>query len=162
MHQPPINPRWLFFYENPESATRVEFELRRETLKHCGVDSVEDYFSKRAELIRYLTHDWLRFTKDKVDRENKNQSKSTTLKLWRDVQDSFAEWAGSPTDQKLEPLPKGKTDVSQLFKQMFGLGITAGKYQDINFSSLEELLEYITEGVALVGRGKANVFHGAP
>jgi hypothetical protein len=111
-------------------------------------------------LIHYVTHDWLRLTQDKVDRENKNQSKSTTLKFWRDVQKSFGEWAGAPDDQKLKPLPKGKTDVSQLFKQMFGLGITAGKYQDINLSTLEELLKYINEGVALVGRGKASVFSG--
>ena len=37
--------------EMPSAATRVEFELRREALKERGIDTVEDYYVKRADLV---------------------------------------------------------------------------------------------------------------
>ncbi|HSQ42902.1 MAG TPA: hypothetical protein VLM37_11535, partial [Fibrobacteraceae bacterium] len=85
----------------PESAIRVEFELGRDFLKKKGVDSVEDYYTKRAALLNYVTHDWMRFTQNQVDRENKNQSKAMTLPIWQQVRDYFLQWAGSNWDAEL-------------------------------------------------------------
>lgn len=135
----------------PSAATRIEFELRRETLKKRGMDSVEDYYAKRADLIDYLTHDWLRFTTDKVDRENKNQSKAKTLPLWKNVQKAFKNWTGEPPGKLLEPLPKEQADVRNLIKQAVGVCKTAAEYQGKNLKSIEDLIEYVKISTSAYG-----------
>lgn len=127
----------------PSAATRVEFELRREALKERGIDTVEDYYTKRADLVAYLTYDWLRFTVNKVDRENKNQSKARTLRLWNKVRKAFKRWTGEPAGQSLEPLPKARANVRNLLKQTIGVARTAAGYQGETPVDLEELLDYI-------------------
>jgi len=129
--------------EMPSCATRVEFEMRRDALKERGIDAVEDYYAKRADLVAYLTYGWLRFTANKVDRENKNQSKARTLPLWNRVRKAFKAWAGNPTGEPLTPLDKEQADVKNLLKQLMGVGQTAAKYQGQKIETIEELLAYI-------------------
>ncbi len=137
--------------EMPFAATRVEFELRREALKDRGIDTVEDYYAKRADLIAYLTHDWLRFTANKVDRENKNQSKTRMLPLWNKVSKAFKNWAGSPLGLTLEPLPKEKADVRNLIKQAVGAITAAAGFQDVKLKNLEEAIDYLKKITADYG-----------
>lgn len=129
--------------EMPAAATRVEFELRRDALKERGIDTVEDYYSKRADLVAYLTYDWLRFTANPVDRENKNQSKARMHPLWNQVRKAFKNWAGSPLGLPLEPLPKEKADVRNLLKQLLGVGQAAARFQGKEIRTVAELLEYV-------------------
>jgi len=131
----------------PDVATRVEFEMHREALAKRGVGSVESYFAKRADLIHYLTHEWLRLTEHAVDRENKNQSKASILAQWAMVQSGFQEWTGTPRGLPLDPLPKERVPVTQLIKQIRGVGKRAGKDQGKTFANTEELLAYINEQV---------------
>lgn len=131
----------------PEAATRVEFELRREALKERGIDTVEDYYAKRADLVHYLTHDWLRLTANKVDRENKNQSKARTLPLWNKIRKAFKRWAGEPPGMSLEPLPKASANVRNLMKQGFGVVQSAARYQGKEINTVGKLLEYAEEYV---------------
>lgn len=135
----------------PEAATRVEFELRRAALKERGVDTVEDYYAKRADLIHYLTTKWLRFTANKVDRENKNQSKARTLPLWNQVRKAFKKWAGEPPGKSLAPLDKEQADVRNLIKQLMGVGQTAAEYQGQTITTVEELLAYIEASTSKYG-----------
>lgn len=60
-------------------ATRVEFQIRRQALKDRGIDSCEDYFRLRSELIRYLTHQYIRFIEEKVTNGHHSRSKPCTL-----------------------------------------------------------------------------------
>jgi hypothetical protein len=131
--------------EMPSAATRVEFELRRESLKDRGIDTVEDYYAKRADLVAYLTYDWFRFTANKVDRENKNQSKARMLPLWNQVRKAFKNWAGSPPGLPLEPLPKEKANVRNLLKQALGAAQAAARYQGKDINTVGGLLEYLEE-----------------
>lgn len=135
----------------PENAVRVEFELRRKALKERGIDSVEDYYAKRADLIHYLTTQWLRFTANKVDRENKNQSKSRTLPLWNKVRKAFKKWAGDPPGKSLAPLPKEQADVRNLIKQLLGVGQTAAAYQGKELLTIEDLIEYVKTSTSTYG-----------
>lgn len=137
--------------EMPSAATRVEFELRREALKDRGIDTVEDYYAKRADLIHYLTHNWLRFTANKVDRENKNQSKARTLPLWNKVRKAFKRWAGEPAGRSLEPLPKGRANVRNLIKQLLGVGQAAAEYQGKEIRTVEEFLDYVKSSASDYG-----------
>ena len=131
--------------EMPSAATRVEFELRRDALKDRGIDTVEDYYAKRADLVHYLTHDWLRFTANKVDRENKNQSKARTLPLWNKIRKAFKRWAGEPVGRSLEPLQKGKANVRNLIKQAVGVVLAAARFQGKEITSWEGLIAYMNE-----------------
>jgi len=130
----------------PEAATRVEFELRRDALKERGIDTVEDYYAKRADLVAYLTYDWLRFTANPVDRKNKNQSKARMLPLWNQVRKAFKNFAGSPPGLPLEPLPKEKADVRNLLKQLLGVGQAAARFQGKEIRTVPEFLEYVAAG----------------
>jgi hypothetical protein len=133
----------------PDQAARVEFEIRREALKNRGIDSVDDYFQKRADLMNYLVHEWFRLTTETVDRKNKNQSRAEVLPLWKDVQTAFESWAGSPAGCSLEPLSLEAVDVTQMFKQALGVIRTAAQCQGRNYLSTEELLSYAMFGLRL-------------
>jgi len=135
----------------PLAAIRVEYELHREALKDRGIDSVEDYYKKRADLIHYLTHDWLRFTANPVDRENKNQSKARTLPLWNKVRKAFKRWAGEPPGLSLEPLPKEKANVRNLIKQALGVAQAAAGFQGKELKTTKALLRYIRQTAADYG-----------
>ena len=137
----------------PDKAIRVEFELRRDALKERGIDSVDDYFTKRADLVNYLVRGWFRFTTESVDRENKNQSRAEVLPLWKDVQTAFESWAGSPVGCSLEPLNLEAVDVSQCFKQALGVIKAAAKYQGKNNLNTEELLSYAMNGLRANAKG---------
>jgi hypothetical protein len=131
----------------PGEAVRVEFEIRRQALKDRGIDSVNDYCTKRPDLVYYLADEWFRFTADIVDRENKNQSRAKVLPLWKEVQAAFQSWAGCPQGCSLAPLDLERVDVRQLFKQALGVIKTAARYQGRSNLKNEELLAYARGGL---------------
>jgi len=88
-----IEKRWNG--ETPEHATRVEFQLRREHLKSMGIDSMADYFERRADVWAYMCDGWFRMTEGAVDRENRNQGTAETWSLWETVRAAFVAWAGA-------------------------------------------------------------------
>jgi hypothetical protein len=141
----------LIFYrwggEVPKYACRVEFELRRESLKEVGIDTVADYYTKRSDLVQYLTYDWFRMTADKVKRENKNQSRAKVSALWQEVQTSLANWAGIPPGLALSPLDRKQVDVTQLLKQAFGVLKTAASYQGREAQTVNDFLSYALFGL---------------
>lgn len=103
----------------PKHATRVEFRLRRDALKRFGIDSPDDYFQRRGDLVRHLCQKAFRFTDRRVDRNNTTRAK--VLPLWLDIANGFASWAGQPVGAPLKPLPKKPVNVSYLVKQAHGL-----------------------------------------
>lgn len=127
----------------PDTATRVEFQLRREVLKRFGVNGPQDYFARRASIVDYLTRQWLRLTVEPVKRSSHNQSRATVLPLWDDVWDAFAEW-GAGADAELAPLPREDADTDQLMKQAKGVIKTAMKERGIEVLNEEEFLRVAT------------------
>jgi hypothetical protein len=109
----------------PDSATRVEYRVRRQALKTRGISSVEDLFEKEGDLLESLTTKWLRFTAGPVDRAHNNQQRAETLPLWAEVQRLFVEGVGGLTGKPLAPLPKIAADVTQLGKQAAGVVLRA-------------------------------------
>lgn len=130
-------------------------QVRREGLKLRGIDSVQGYFDKRAALVHYLTHDWIRLTVERVDRANKNQKRAATLQLWIDVQEALKAWAGEPGSVDLSPLPRERADVRQLFKQAAGCIRTAASHQGKGNVKDEALIEYAMCGLWSVQGGVA-------
>ena len=98
-------------------ATRVEFQVRRESLKRLGVDTLNDWIKRRGSIVHCLTHSWFRLTTTEVD--GKNPKRTPILPLWIEVQDRFADWAGKDL-VPLEPLPKQPVDIEQSMAQVIG------------------------------------------
>ncbi len=53
----------------------------------------------------------------------------------------FIDW-GNGANAPLDPLPKGRVDVSQLIKQMIGVGKAAAKFKGKEFKNENEFLDY--------------------
>ena len=114
----------------PSHATRVEFRLRRDALKRFGIDSPDDYFDKRGDLVHHLCDKAFRFTDGPVDR--RNTTRAQILPLWLDVAQGFANWAGQPLGMPLLPLPKRPANVSHLILQAYGLVKRIAMELDLN------------------------------
>lgn len=92
--------KWAVFSEKydgiPDTLTRVEFQLRRSTLKELyipgadvpRIDTVEDLLRNQTAIWEYLTSKWFRLTEDRVDAANKNQTREETWEVWRHVQEA--------------------------------------------------------------------------
>ncbi|MEI6890587.1 MAG: hypothetical protein V5783_00310 [Pontiella sp.] len=150
-----IKNRWNG--KTPAQALRVEFQMRRDTLKGKGIDTVEDYYRLRSDLVRYLCFRWLRFTSEKVDRENKNQSRAKTHEIWVMVQDGFMRWAGSPAGQELEPLDRSTVDISQLIKQAAGVLKSAANYKGKQIANWQEFARFALPELKRVMAEKHNI-----
>jgi hypothetical protein len=83
----------------PECATRVEFQVRREALKRAGIDTVEDFYAMQGSLFKELSSSWYRMTKNDVDRNN--TARAEVSELWGAIQDAFATWTG-PVDREVK------------------------------------------------------------
>ncbi len=128
----------------PDSANRVEFQLRRAWLKEHGVGTVHDYARLRPALVRKLVHEWFRLTNGSVDRDNNHQCRAATHALWEDVQRAFEQWAGT-SDEPLRPLAKGAVQPDALAKQAVGCLSSAALLARRFFTSTIEAKEYFLE-----------------
>ncbi len=84
----------LWFYDlwgatPADQVWRVEYQLRRESLKQFGINTVEDLIEKSGGLWQYLTEDWFSLR----ERDDSNTSRRTVLPWWEVVQ-SCAEQFG--------------------------------------------------------------------
>jgi hypothetical protein len=142
-----VQYRWGYF---TATATRVEFQVRRETLKEFGIDTVDDWFSKRGAVCEYLCHDWFRLTNAPVDRNHADRSE--TLPEWLTVQQAFASWTGKPDCVNLEPLATEEFLPITLVQQAIGLLVSyyarTGRRPNSNPEFLEEAVKKITHVIA--------------
>lgn len=108
----------------PEHATRVEFQIERQKLKQFGIDSVDDWKSKRAEVVHELMTNWLRLTDGPVDR--KHADRSNMHPVWQRTREAFFAWCGESTGEELQPLPK--LDVKPSRQVNMAIGILKGLF----------------------------------
>jgi hypothetical protein len=130
--------------ELPESATRCEFQLRREELKSLGIDTMDDWFEKRAEVCAYLCEKWFRFTERLPDKENRNQSTAKVWKEWTRVAVRFAEWCGLARFE-LRRTFTPKPVFTQLVDQWAGLTATLWGYSEKFSEKVADLRHYVTD-----------------
>jgi hypothetical protein len=109
----------------PNSAVRIEYQVRREMLVGAGIATFEDYLQQRASLARYLTHDWFRFAASPPDRENHNTRRVDTHPLWVQVQQAFEAWTGTAPESIRRLKHRPEVDPIRLAKQGRGCLISA-------------------------------------
>ncbi|PQO43514.1 hypothetical protein C5Y93_22945 [Blastopirellula marina] len=109
----------------PETAARIEWQLRRETLKEFGINTIEDWKEKRTGVFRYL-FDWLRFI-DAGDREfdRRNPERFPTLPIWETALEAFKHWGGqSDSSVARAKAEKGKASPALLRNMIGGCGMS--------------------------------------
>jgi hypothetical protein len=111
-----IDRRWSDDGVPPCCATRVEFQVRRDTLKEMSIWTVDDLFSKLGSVVEWLTGDWFRLTDDVPDRENHNVARSGPSELWQHVRAMFKEWlpgAAEPVERRRKTVPEDRFLIRQ-------------------------------------------------
>jgi len=70
---------WLFWQEEKENIWRVEWQVRKDTLKRFGLRTFEDLFDGYGDLLRYLVSE---HTSLRVKGEDSNRSRWAVHPLW--------------------------------------------------------------------------------
>ena len=112
-----IDRRWGG--QQPENATRVEYQCSRAWLMNQGISSPDDLFRLVGSLVEKLTGQWFWMTEEPVDRKNKNQSRAVPLAVWRGIQEAFRKVYGKPAGP-LVPVQRDKIEPMRLMKQARG------------------------------------------
>lgn len=127
----------------PESAVRVEYQLRRDALKAFGITDFNSLMHSHADLLAYLVgqpgakletwdkargqfklqHDarWFRLLKDRPD--NKHPERNKTRPIWEAVQAVFCDRFMCP--EVLVEIKPENSNIETLLKQAFGVLETA-------------------------------------
>jgi len=136
-----IEKRWG--WKIPDAATRVEFELPRETLKRWDCQSTEDVLRKIPQMVHWLCKEWFRLTEHVADRKNRNQGRAGLHPLWALVEECFASWLGGELQPAVKLTPeKMRPKVVALLKSAMGCFKSALALEGANLDGVAgELLE---------------------
>lgn len=89
----------------PSAATRLEYQARKPWLDAHGFTTADAVLKGLPNIVHLLTAEsrpLFRMTADRVDRENKHQSRASTLPLWAVLLEVLQRWTGEPG----EPPPR--------------------------------------------------------
>lgn len=139
--------------EAPQSAVRVEYQVRRKAMrKMWSVDTVGDLFEKLPAITSELSSDWLRFTSEKVDREQNHQGRAETWEKWQEVQTMFREaftQNGVPAPRRHPDVP----DISRLMLQAVGCLKSGAAVEEFCPRDVGEFVEWMESKItASLGR----------
>ena len=116
--------------------TRVEFQLRRESIKQFLPDN-SDYYAllhKAPEIWKYLTSEWFRLTFSPVDRANNHQSRSDVSEFWLVVQSAFEVFEPTPTATRNKKQPT--INIEGLIDQAAGILLTVCAASGVIYSDI--------------------------
>ncbi len=130
----------------PERITRIEWELNRDILrdKFAVNDWENDCTQKLGTIMEYMSHDFLRFTEEPVDRANNHQSRAKTSPEWEHVQNSLKanlEGRNLPIEKhKAEPMTCAEKYRNAWYYAMSGMAFEGFRTRDKG-----ELLAYFED-----------------
>jgi len=130
----------------PEKATRVEFQVRAETLKkQLGTSEANAVMKRLPELCEWLTGSWFRLTENPVDYENRHQDRFEASKLWENVRDHFQQWAGKPSGNVFKRMERSQITCKELIVQGRGCLTRAAAKMGIMIETLEDAAEVFAQ-----------------
>lgn len=128
-----------------EHVWRVEFQLRRPFLKSAGVNCIDDWQARQADIWAYLTAAWFSLR----EHDNANASRRSVTPFWELVQDC-AERFGRTSDglrrQARAVSPRVEPIVKQAASLLVGLGTRLGE-NDVE-GALDSLVRSLREEFA--------------
>ena len=99
--------------EKGETVWRVEFQLRREMLNECSVESFDDFQDKSGSIWKYLTEDWL----SQREPDNANTTRRSNTAFWEKVQ-CVSSFKGKVSGKVRET--RRKASIAHLIKMIKG------------------------------------------
>ncbi len=137
----------LWGITNNVDVWRFEFQIRRETLKGFGVNTLDDLINRRAGIWRYLTEEWysLRLL------DNENPTRRTVHPLWTMIQEGVTEF-GDVSEVIRRVHPSRSQDSEMSVKR--GAGSLIGFAAREGYTTIEEALPRFQQALiaALQGR----------
>ncbi len=92
---------------------RIEFQLRRETLRELKINKYDDLFENIENVWAYCTRRWLKFE----DNPGKHHTQRSTIDWWKVVQEGFRGMQNPEPSIRSKAL---KIDMKQLARQAYG------------------------------------------
>lgn len=128
--------------EKGETVWRVEFQLRREMLNECSVESFDSFADKSGSIWKYLTEDWLSMR----EFDNENTTRRTPTEFWENVQ-GVSSFKGKVSGKVRET--RRKASITHLIKMIKGCITSIGGILSLEKSlvTLERLLGWIIRKV---------------
>ncbi len=116
---------------------RVEFQVMRQKLTECGIDTMADLFREQDHLWSYFTRKWLMIVK-RLDKRSRRQDAD----WWQVVQHGYR---GSQTACALVPAKAVKAKEDQLTAQVIGCAISvlACQRKDIEEAEPIDVIEAV-------------------
>lgn len=152
-----VSNRWNNTY--PSTSARVEWQIRRNTIKELGIDSVEDWLEKRAGVINYL-FGWLRLVDTEGrDFDRRNPDRYKTLPIWETAHQAFLSWANSSVVEISRKKTISNDASPKLLRDMIGgcalslMAKRAGEWEGIGpflFQITMEMKRWVIERTAAV------------
>ncbi len=123
---------------NDIPVTRVEFQLRRETLKQFGesVNTINGLVDSLQSIWNYSCNDWARHCNAPVDSKNKNQSKAQLSNFWKQV--TQVQWTGTTTLTR-NTIPTNK-NRNVLFDVFLGCAMTLAAFEKPNPEDIDHII----------------------
>jgi hypothetical protein len=129
---------------DPDHATRVEFQMRRNWLKKFGINSIADLLANLGSLVHRLTSNVFRLTVERVDSGSKHQSRATIDPLWLALAAAFEAGANSPI-KELVPIRYERINPSRLISQGMGCLVSAALQRRLALGTFHDLRAAIIE-----------------
>jgi hypothetical protein len=128
--------------EKGETVWRVEFQLRREMLNECSVESFDSFADKSGSIWKYLTEDWLSMR----EFDNENTTRRTPTAFWENVQ-GVSSFKGQVSGKVRET--RRKASITHLIKMIKGCITSIGAILSLEKSlvTLEWLLGWVIRKV---------------
>lgn len=135
----------------PDTCTRFEFEIKRETLADFEIDTVEDLERNIGRILAYLAgsrtvrKSWIRFTARRPDR--RNSEKERNADWWNRAIDAWYRWTEEDRPA-IRTIELNEVDCSALIRQARGClqSVAAMKYAGI--STVSELAQMARDQLA--------------
>lgn len=131
----------------PETATRVEFQLRRESLKSLGIDTLSDWMENKGGVIRYLVERWVRFV-EPFDKNHYDLAK--VHPLWERVASSMIRVADGTDSEPAKRTQRAKKPVSaQLTSMVLGCLTSMAAMSGKQLETVQDLMLFSVDHVSL-------------
>lgn len=112
----------------PQTATRIEYQFRRQWFSDLGLNTVLDIQAKLPEIIAKITqfdnHPFFVLTDRVPDRKGRHQNRAGVLPTWRQAVECMRERAGQPM-AKLRRLDRSMMNATKALQNAVGYTLTA-------------------------------------